>query len=101
MDQDLSMVCYDVMESGFETGYIEFVDKRAVALAMAMDGTDFRGRVITVMPKRTNKSGFSSTDRRPRGFGARRRGSRFIERGRFYSTTHSRSRGFNKYCGPY
>ena len=24
-DQDLSMVCYDVMESGFETGYIEFV----------------------------------------------------------------------------
>ena len=23
---DMSMICYDVMESGFETGYIEFVD---------------------------------------------------------------------------
>jgi len=32
--KDLGMVCYDVMESGFETGYIEFVDKATVITEM-------------------------------------------------------------------
>ena len=31
---DMSMVCYDVMESGFETGYIEFVDQATVITEM-------------------------------------------------------------------
>ena len=30
----MSMVCYDVMESGFETGYIEFVDQATVITEM-------------------------------------------------------------------
>ena len=34
MGLDMSMVCYDVMESGFETGYIEFVDKATVITEM-------------------------------------------------------------------
>jgi len=32
--ENMAMVCYDVMESGFETGYIEFVDKATVITEM-------------------------------------------------------------------
>ena len=31
---DMAMICYDVMESGFETGYIEFVDNATVITEM-------------------------------------------------------------------
>merc|ERR1719430_828111 len=42
--------------------------------AMALDESLFRGRQIKVMPKRTNKPGISTTNRPPRGRGARGRG---------------------------
>lgn len=35
----MAMVCYDVMESGFETGYIEFVDKATVITEMHKQNT--------------------------------------------------------------
>ena len=31
---EMNMICYDVMESGFETGYIEFVDAATVITEM-------------------------------------------------------------------
>ena len=31
------MMCYDVMESGFETGYIEFIDEAVVITKMHKD----------------------------------------------------------------
>ncbi|KAG9341369.1 hypothetical protein JZ751_019475 [Albula glossodonta] len=43
--------------------YIEFSDKSSVKTAMALDETLFRGRVIKVLPKRTNMPGISTTDR--------------------------------------
>ncbi|XP_017577756.1 embryonic polyadenylate-binding protein 2 isoform X1 [Pygocentrus nattereri] len=66
--------------------YIEFSDRESVRTAMALDETLFRGRLIKVLPKRTNMPGISTTDRgflrggrfRGRGF----RGSRF-NNGRF------------------
>jgi len=33
-DLDMNMVCYDAMESGFETGYIEFIDNATVITDM-------------------------------------------------------------------
>ncbi|XP_066569859.1 embryonic polyadenylate-binding protein 2 isoform X2 [Amia ocellicauda] len=57
--------------------YIEFSDRDSVKTAMALDETLFRGRIIKVLPKRTNMPGISSTDRgshrgsRPRGRGFR------------------------------
>merc|ERR1711879_853701 len=43
--------------------YVEFADKDSVETAMALDGSDLKGRILKVMPKRTNKPGISSTDR--------------------------------------
>ncbi|XP_062327095.1 embryonic polyadenylate-binding protein 2 [Osmerus eperlanus] len=57
--------------------YIEFSDRDSVQTAIGLDETMFRGRVIKVLPKRTNMPGISSTDRggqrgnRPRGRGFR------------------------------
>ncbi|KAF4520491.1 hypothetical protein B566_EDAN004742 [Ephemera danica] len=66
---------YDGHPKGF--AYIEFAEREAVATAMAMDESLFRGRQIKVMPKRTNRPGLSKTDRPPRGMGAGRfRGGR-------------------------
>lgn len=31
---ELNMVCYDVLETGFETGYIEFIDEATVITQM-------------------------------------------------------------------
>ena len=31
---DLRMICYDVMETGFETGFIEFIDNGETITAM-------------------------------------------------------------------
>ena len=62
--------------------YIEFADKESVETAMALDGSDLKGRILKVMPKRTNKPGISSTDRgRPRGRGRGRGGWRGRGRG--------------------
>ncbi|CAL1537771.1 unnamed protein product [Lymnaea stagnalis] len=54
--------------------YIEFADKDSVITAMALDESLFRGRQIKVVPKRTNRPGISSTNRRPRGRGGVARG---------------------------
>jgi polyadenylate-binding protein 2 len=56
--------------------YIEFADKDSVITAMALDDSLFRGRQIKVTPKRTNRPGVSSTNRRPRGRGFSRGGVR-------------------------
>ena len=40
---DLRMMCYDVMETGFETGYIEFVDNATVITQMHQDEAPYRG----------------------------------------------------------
>jgi hypothetical protein len=40
---DLNMVTYDVMETGFETGYIEFVDKSACISAMHLNSGFYQG----------------------------------------------------------
>ena len=47
VDQDLSMVCYDVMESGFETGFIEFVDKATCLTDMHKASKKFGMRLLS------------------------------------------------------
>ncbi|XP_009561520.2 embryonic polyadenylate-binding protein 2 isoform X1 [Cuculus canorus] len=51
--------------SGHPKGYayIEFEEKSSVKAAVELDGSVFRGRVIKVLPKRTNMPGLSTTDR--------------------------------------
>ncbi|NXA07513.1 PABP2 protein, partial [Sapayoa aenigma] len=51
--------------SGHPKGYayIEFEEKSSVKAAVELDESTFRGRVIKVLPKRTNMPGISSTDR--------------------------------------
>ncbi|XP_019360941.1 PREDICTED: embryonic polyadenylate-binding protein 2 isoform X2 [Gavialis gangeticus] len=51
--------------SGHPKGYayIEFEDQSSVKAAVALDESVFRGRVIKVLPKRTNMPGISTTDR--------------------------------------
>uniref|UniRef100_A0AAQ5YUB1 RRM domain-containing protein n=1 Tax=Amphiprion ocellaris TaxID=80972 RepID=A0AAQ5YUB1_AMPOC len=65
--------------SGF--AYIEFSDRDSVHCAIGLHETLFRGRVLKVMPKRTNMPRISTTDR-----GGHRGG-------------HSRGRG-RGYCPP-
>ncbi|NXB90510.1 PABP2 protein, partial [Vidua chalybeata] len=43
--------------------YIEFEEQSSVKAAVELDESVFRGRVIKVLPKRTNMPGISSTDR--------------------------------------
>ncbi|XP_077570237.1 embryonic polyadenylate-binding protein 2 isoform X2 [Stigmatopora nigra] len=43
--------------------YIEFSDRNSVQGAVALHESLFRGRVLKVMPKRTNMPGISTTDR--------------------------------------
>jgi len=45
--------------------YVEFADKESVNASLAFDESLFRGRLIKVMPKRTNRPGLSA--RPPRG----------------------------------
>ncbi|KPP77392.1 hypothetical protein Z043_103185 [Scleropages formosus] len=74
--------------------YIEFSDRDSVRTAMALDETLFRGRVIKVLPKRTNMPGISTTDRggyrggrsRARGFRTSRFNSGFQGRYRCRSS---------------
>ncbi|XP_019391582.1 PREDICTED: embryonic polyadenylate-binding protein 2 [Crocodylus porosus] len=51
--------------SGHPKGYayIEFEDQSSAKAAAALDESVFRGRVIKVLPKRTNMPGISTTDR--------------------------------------
>ncbi|NXG24977.1 EPAB2 protein, partial [Grallaria varia] len=51
--------------SGHPKGYayIEFEEKSSVKAAVELDESTFRGRVIKVLPKRTNMPGISTTDR--------------------------------------
>ncbi|XP_026545549.1 embryonic polyadenylate-binding protein 2 [Notechis scutatus] len=51
--------------SGHPKGYayIEFADQSSLKAAMELDEGTFRGRIIKVLPKRTNFPGISSTDR--------------------------------------
>ncbi|XP_012513139.1 PREDICTED: embryonic polyadenylate-binding protein 2 [Propithecus coquereli] len=51
--------------SGHPKGYayIEFASERSARAAVELDDSIFRGRVIKVLPKRTNFPGISSTDR--------------------------------------
>ncbi|KAM9625906.1 embryonic polyadenylate-binding protein 2 [Morphnus guianensis] len=80
--------------SGHPKGYayIEFEEKSSVKAAVELDESVFRGRVIKVLPKRTNMPGISTTDRggyrgrfQARGGLARRRG--------YYGGQHPRVRG--------
>uniref|UniRef100_A0A6I9LNT8 Poly(A)binding protein nuclear 1-like n=1 Tax=Peromyscus maniculatus bairdii TaxID=230844 RepID=A0A6I9LNT8_PERMB len=51
--------------SGHPKGYayIEFASQSSVQAAVDLDESTFRGRIIKVLPKRTNFPGISSTDR--------------------------------------
>jgi hypothetical protein len=46
-DQDLSMVCYDVMESGFETGYIEFIGNATTITSIHTNTTKLGSRLLS------------------------------------------------------
>lgn len=69
--------------------YIEFADKDSITTGQALDESLFRGRQIKVTPKRTNRPGFSCTDRPPRGRG----GFRGRGRGGGYAGYNPRGRG--------
>ncbi|XP_031826033.1 poly(A) binding protein nuclear 1 isoform X1 [Nomia melanderi] len=73
---------FDGHPKGF--AYIEFAERDSVQTAMAMDESMFRGRQIKVMPKRTNRPGFSVTNRGPRGTRGYRGMARGIIRGSAY-----------------
>ncbi|NXU55990.1 EPA2A protein, partial [Turnix velox] len=82
--------------SGHPKGYayIEFEEKSSVKAAVELDESMFRGRVIKVLPKRTNLPGISTTDRggyrghfRSWGGGMAQRG------GGYYGGQHPRMRG--------
>nr|XP_013806461.1 PREDICTED: embryonic polyadenylate-binding protein 2-B-like [Apteryx mantelli mantelli] len=80
--------------SGHPKGYayIEFEEKSSVKAAVALDESMFRGRVIKVLPKRTNMPGISSTDRG--GYRGRfhARGG-LSQRGSYFGGQRSRVRG--------
>ncbi|NXJ84461.1 PABP2 protein, partial [Trogon melanurus] len=80
--------------SGHPKGYayIEFEEKSSVKAAVELDESMFRGRVIKVLPKRTNMPGISTTDRG--GYRGRfhARGG-LAQRGGYYGGQHPRVRG--------
>ncbi|XP_068006998.1 embryonic polyadenylate-binding protein 2 [Melanerpes formicivorus] len=80
--------------SGHPKGYayIEFEEKSSVKAAVELDESVFRGRVIKVLPKRTNMPGISTTDRG--GYRGRfhLRGG-LAQRGGYYGGQHPRVRG--------
>ncbi|KAJ7396327.1 poly(A) binding protein nuclear 1 like, cytoplasmic [Pitangus sulphuratus] len=75
--------------SGHPKGYayIEFEEKSSVKAAVELDESTFRGRVIKVLPKRTNMPGISTTDRG--GY----RGHYQGRWGGYYGGQHPRVRG--------
>lgn len=65
--------------------YVEFAEKDSVQIAVALDESSFKGRIIKVSPKRTNRPGISTTNRLPPtrgGFRGRGRGGFGAIRGR-------------------
>ncbi|XP_057242638.1 polyadenylate-binding protein 2-B-like [Malurus melanocephalus] len=80
--------------SGHPKGYayIEFEEQSSVKAAVELDESVFRGRVIKVLPKRTNMPGISSTDRGGyRGYFHSRGG--LGRWGGYYGGQHPRLRG--------
>ncbi|CAD7689268.1 unnamed protein product [Nyctereutes procyonoides] len=87
--------------------YIEFAAKSSAQAAVELDQSIFRGRVIKVLPQRTNLPGISSTDRgglrgqphargQPLPLSSLQGGARFKRQGR------SRGRGrFSPWYSPY
>ncbi|NXI72553.1 PABP2 protein, partial [Anseranas semipalmata] len=80
--------------SGHPKGYayIEFEEKSSVKAAVELDESLFRGRVIKVLPKRTNMPGISSTDRGGHRGRFQARGG-LVQRGGYYGGQHARLRG--------
>ncbi|KFP34092.1 Polyadenylate-binding protein 2, partial [Colius striatus] len=80
--------------SGHPKGYayIEFEEKSSVKAAVELDESVFRGRVIKVLPKRTNMPGISSTDRGGYRSRFQLRGA-LAQRGGYYRGQHPRLRG--------
>ncbi|KAM9825063.1 embryonic polyadenylate-binding protein 2 [Syngnathus typhle] len=88
--------------------YIEFSDRNSVQSAVGLHETLFRGRVLKVMPKRTNMPGISTTDRGGhRGGHSRGRGRGFQpprgqhgSRGRFrYQSARPQQQNPHPYYG--
>ncbi|XP_010148270.1 PREDICTED: embryonic polyadenylate-binding protein 2-B-like, partial [Eurypyga helias] len=80
--------------SGHPKGYayIEFEEKSSVKAAVELDESVFRGRVIKVLPKRTNMPGISTTDRG--GYRGRFQAwGGLAQRGGYYRGQHPRMRG--------
>ncbi|NXM24996.1 PABP2 protein, partial [Oxyruncus cristatus] len=75
--------------SGHPKGYayIEFEEKSSVKAAVELDESTFRGRILKVLPKRTNMPGISTTDRG--GY----RGHCQTRWGGYYGGQHPRVRG--------
>ncbi|NXJ63579.1 PABP2 protein, partial [Rostratula benghalensis] len=80
--------------SGHPKGYayIEFEEKSSVKAAVELDESMFRGRVIKVLPKRTNMPGISTTDRGGYRGRYQARGG-LVQRGSYYRGQHLRVRG--------
>ncbi|NXS92190.1 PABP2 protein, partial [Jacana jacana] len=80
--------------SGHPKGYayIEFEEKSSVKAAVELDESIFRGRVIKVLPKRTNMPGISTTDRGGYRGRFQARGG-LAQRGSYYRGQHLRVRG--------
>ncbi|XP_063556463.1 embryonic polyadenylate-binding protein 2 isoform X2 [Gorilla gorilla gorilla] len=95
--------------SGHPKGYayIEFATKGSVQAAVELDQSLFRGRVIKVLPKRTNFPGISSTDRgglrgHPGSRGAPFPHSGLQDRPRLRPQEQNRARGkFSPWFSPY
>uniref|UniRef100_A0A8B9FHD1 RRM domain-containing protein n=1 Tax=Amazona collaria TaxID=241587 RepID=A0A8B9FHD1_9PSIT len=80
--------------SGHPKGYayIEFEEKSSVKTALELDKSVFRGRVIKVLPKRTNVPGISTTDRG--GYqGCFQAWGGLAQQGGYYGGQHPRVRG--------
>ncbi|XP_014887560.1 embryonic polyadenylate-binding protein 2-B-like, partial [Poecilia latipinna] len=88
--------------------YIEFSDRDSVQSAIGLHETVFRGRVLKVLPKRTNMPGISTTDRgghrgghtRGRGRGYRPPRYQNSSRGRFrYQSSRPQHQSPHPYYG--
>ncbi|XP_053411122.1 embryonic polyadenylate-binding protein 2 [Nycticebus coucang] len=95
--------------SGHPKGYayIEFATRRSAQAAAELDDSVFRGRVIKVLPKRTNFPGISSTDRGGLRIHPGTRGAHFPRSGlqgrlRFRPRGQNQARGrFSPWFSPY
>lgn len=73
--------------------YVEFAEKDSVQIAVALDESSFKGRIIKVSPKRTNRPGISTTNRPPVGRGGY---GGFRGRGGGFGAVRSRGFGFGR-----